>query len=239
MYQLSKTNKDISGLKSKYPNYRKYIVHTPNQINYNSYLLDENVKIVVGIGVAGTGKTWMSSSVGIDKLVKKDIDKIIITRPTVSLDETLGYLPGDLQGKMTPWLMPIFDSFKEYITTQRLKEYLVNEDIEICPLSFIRGRTFNNCWIIADEVQNSTVSQMKSLLTRIGNNSKMVLTGDLEQTDLKDIPNGLGDFLKRYELSRLSNNDTKLEEIIKIVIFNENDIMRSEVVKEIINIYKF
>ena len=132
-------------------------------------------------------------------------------------------------------MIPIYDCFKEFVSSQRLKEYVLNEQIEICPLSFMRGRTFHNSWIIADEVQNATVNQMRTLLTRIGRNSKIVLTGDLAQCDLS-IGNGMADFLKRYQLY-CEDNDTT--ENIRVVELGDTDVVRSNLVKTMLDVYKY
>lgn len=203
--------------------------NTSNHVKYNAVLADPNVKISVGIGAAGSGKTLLPATHALHNLLVKKIDKIVITRPAVTMEETVGYLPGDINNKMHPFIIPIYDSFKEYVSMQKIKEYIANEEIEICPMAFMRGRTFNNSWIIADEVQNTTVNQMKSLLTRIGHDSKMSLTGDLNQCDIKNV-NGLSDFIKR--LNKYN------EESIKVVEFDENDVMRSDIVKTILGIYK-
>lgn len=210
----------------------------PNHKVFADHLRNDSVKLLVGIGPAGSGKTLLSCAHAINRLLQKDISKVLITRPAVAMDESHGFLPGDLESKMMPWLVPIYDAFKEYVTIHRLKELIHNEEIEICPLSFIRGRTFNNAWIIADEVQNSTCNQMKTLLTRIGKDSKMVLTGDLEQCDLKG-PNGLEDFLKRYYYYASEYDTLDEDEMIKIVSFDEDDIMRSEIVRHVLNVYKY
>lgn len=209
----------------------------PNHKMFADHLKNDNVNLVVGIGPAGSGKTLLSCAHAVNKLLQKDIAKVLITRPAVAMDESHGFLPGDLESKMMPWLIPIYDCFKEYVTIHRLKELIANEEIEICPLSFIRGRTFHNSWIIADEVQNSTCNQMKTLLTRIGNNSKMILTGDLQQCDLK-VPNGLEDFLRRYHYFKIDNIEDE-DDAIKIVTFDETDIMRSDIVKHVLNVYKY
>lgn len=215
----------------------KVLEKRPNHKVFADCLRDPGAPLVVGIGPAGCGKTLLSCAHAINRLVKKDIEKIVITRPAVSMDEQHGYLPGDLESKMLPWLIPIYDCFKEYVTAPRLKELIHNEEIEICPLSYIRGRTFSNCWVIADEVQNSSVNQMKTLLTRIGGDCKMILTGDLQQCDLKGT-NGLDDFLKRYRYYS-GDNENSFSSLVKIVEFEEDDIMRSEIVKHVLNIYEY
>jgi phosphate starvation-inducible PhoH-like protein len=215
----------------------KALEKNPNHKAYAYHIANPNVPVVIGIGPAGCGKTLISCAHAINHLVNKETSKVVITRPAVSMDESHGYLPGDIESKMMPWLIPIYDCFKQYVSVQRLREYIQNEDIEICPMSFIRGRTFNNSWIIADEMQNSTVNQMKTLLTRIGHDSKMIITGDLQQCDIKET-NGLEDFLKRHEYYI---NDTEIDndEMIKFVTFDEHDIMRSDIVRHVLDIYKY
>lgn len=203
----------------------------PNHKRFADCLRNDDIPLVVGIGPAGCGKTLLSCAHAMNRLVvKKDIKKIVLTRPAVAMDEQHGFLPGDLESKMLPWLIPIYDCFKEYVTAPRLREFISNEEIEICPLSYIRGRTFTNCWVIADEAQNSTTNQMRTLLTRIGSNCKMILTGDLQQCDLKG-QNGLDDFLKRCDGGSKSP-------LISVVEFGDEDVMRSDVVRHVLDIYK-
>lgn len=209
--------------------------NTPRHMHYNSMLQDPSVKVTIAFGPAGVGKTLMPSTHAIHHLLQKDIKKIVITRPHVNMGDDLGFLPGGKNEKMQPWLIPIYDSFKEYISADRLKEYLRNEEIEICPFNFMRGRTFHDSWIIADEVQNTTVVQMKALMTRIGNNSKMCLTGDLQQCDLQ-VQNGLNDFLNKLTMYSSQQKDGQTS-LIQVIQFTEEDVMRSEVVKEILEIY--
>jgi len=203
---------------------------TENQNRYSKLLNKDDVKIVIAIGPAGTGKTLMGCSYAVHNLLNKDINKIVITRPTVSMGEDLGFLPGRMEDKMHNWLMPIYDSFSEYMQYERIPEYIKNGKIEIAPLSFIRGRTFHNSWIIVDEAQNISKPQMKTLLTRIGQNSKMILTGDLEQCDIEG-GNGLEDFVWRLK------NTKKQAHTIQIVEMTKSDIMRSDIVKDVLYIY--
>ncbi len=223
------------------------LAKTKNQVLYSKHLSDPGVGMVVGIGPAGSGKTLLSCAHAIQGLVRNDIKKIVITRPTVSADEQIGFLPGSLEEKMLPWMVPIYDCFKEYVSAQRLREYMHNEEIEVCPLSFMRGRTFHNSWVIADEVQNSTVNQMRTLLTRVGQNSKIVLTGDLAQCD-SHAQNGLADFLKRYGLwsEDAQAHHTGLEGYeeptlprIEVVRFEDEDVLRSDLVKVILDVYRY
>jgi phosphate starvation-inducible PhoH-like protein len=156
-------------------------------------------------------------------------DKLIFTRPSVSVDEELGFLPGTLEEKMAPWIRPIYDVLYNFITPKEVTALLEDKVIEIAPLGYMRGRTFKNCWIVADEMQNSTVSQMKMLMTRLGENSKLVITGDLEQHDRINEMNGLEDFLNKFRGKRSSS--------ISSIEFENKDIQREEVVKEVLEIY--
>lgn len=204
------------------------IPRNANQETYLLKLLDSKKHIVFGIGPAGTGKTLLAVQVAIKLFKEGVIDQIVVTRPAVSVDEELGFLPGTLEQKMAPWTRPLFDVFKEYWTAREIEGMLEEGIIEIAPLAFMRGRTFRNSFIIADEMQLSTSSQMKMLLTRIGEGSKMAVTGDLEQADRGE-DNGLKDFL------RLVDNKTSLG--FEIVKFDQKDVERHQVVKEILNIY--
>jgi len=158
------------------------------------------------------------------------VDRIIITRPIVSVDEELGYLPGSVEQKMNPWTRPIFDIFSEFISLSEIKNMVEQGVIEISPLAFMRRRTFKRCFIIADEMQNSSPKQMKMLLTRIGDDSRMVITGDLNQSDRSN-DNGLYDFIHRLQMVELTNSS------IQHVELNDNDIQRSAVVSHILKIY--
>lgn len=193
------------------------------------YLEDRNINIVFAIGPAGTGKTIISTLAGIRELKGGDIDKFVVTRPAVSVDEQHGFLPGTLQEKMAPWTRPIFDVFEDYYTPDQI-EYMINDNkIEIAPLAYMRGRTFKNSFIIADEMQNATDNQMKMLLTRIGDNSKIVVTGDLAQHDRGYEQNGLKMFIERL-MSKGSDR-------IKLVEFCSADIERHPVVEEVLSLY--
>ena len=201
---------------------------SPNQQSYLTKLQDDSTSIVFAIGPAGTGKTMLAVQHGIKLFQEGLVDKIVITRPAVSVDEDLGFLPGTLNEKMAPWTRPIFDVFQEYYQTKDIAKMLDEGVIEISPLAYMRGRTFKNAYIIADECQNTTVNQMKMLLTRLGENSKMVVTGDLAQADrLND--NGLIDFC-----NLLKNKPTKHIDVIQ---FDHKDIERHDAVKEVLKIY--
>jgi len=211
-----------------------YVPKGKQQELYVKQLMNPKVKIVAGVGAAGTGKTLFACESAIRLLNNCEIEKIVITRPTVAVEnESFGFLPGDIQNKMNPWLIPIFDIFLEYFTQKEINKYLFEGIIEISPLCFMRGRTFKNCFIIADEIQNSTPSQMLMLTTRLGDRSKLVLTGDLNQSDLK-VENGLEDFIYRFKRYEKMNG---LMEDIGLVEFEMTDIRRSEIVKTIIKLY--
>jgi phosphate starvation-inducible PhoH-like protein len=199
-----------------------------SQENYVLTLLDPGKDIVFGIGPAGTGKTMLACQVAVKKFLEGEVDRIVVTRPAVSADEDLGFLPGTLEEKMAPWTRPIFDVFREYFYANEIEGMIQEGVIEISPLAYMRGRTFKDAYIIADEMQNATPNQMKMLLTRIGNNSKMVVTGDLAQADrLKD--NGLIDFI-----GHLKDAETRRIEVCE---FAYKDIERHQVVKEVLRVY--
>ena len=193
---------------------------TINQILYVKKLMSLKSPIVVAAGPAGCGKTLLACQVAAQKLISNQIDKIVITRPTVSVDEALGFLPGKLEKKMEPWVKPMFEIFER----ER-----VQKSVEIVPLAYMRGRTFRNSFIIADEMQNSTPNQMKMVLTRIGEDSKMVVTGDLNQSDLRFALNGLNDLFHR-----LSDKDL---EYIDHVIMTGEDIQRHPAIVEVLKLY--
>jgi phosphate starvation-inducible PhoH-like protein len=213
---------------------------TSNVLSKNQLMYEKLVNkpplynpIVVVIGPAGSGKTFIACQAGINKLLNKEVKKLVITRPAICVDESHGYLPGDLNAKMHPYMKPIYDVFLEYVTMATLKSHIKNEVIEICPFSFLRGRTFNNCFVIADETQNTTKGQMQTLLTRIGDNCKTIVTGDLSQSDLKTPENGLSDLIERCERQYIFSDEI----CIDIVKFTDDDVIRSETTKKIIHLY--
>lgn len=206
--------------------------YTPKNLSQERYiklLKNKNKKIVVANGPAGTGKTLFATEYGIKYFMTNVYEKIIFTRPSVSVDEDLGYLPGTLEEKMAPWIRPIYDILYRFITPKEVSQMMEEKLIEVAPLGYMRGRTFQNAWIVADEMQNSTVAQMKMLLTRLGENSRLIVTGDLDQHDKESEINGLEDFLKRFSGKR-SDSISSFE-------FERSDIQREEVVKEILDIY--
>jgi len=200
-----------------------------HQEEYFAILQNDAKKIIVVTGPAGTGKTAIAVEQMVRAFLIGKCETLIFTRPSVSVDEDLGYLPGTLEDKMSPWIRPIYDVLYQFISPKDV-EYLIEEKrIEIAPLGFMRGRTFKNTWMIADEMQNSTISQMKMLLTRLGENSRLVVTGDLEQYDRQGEVNGMEDFLSKFRGKRSAS--------ISSFEFARSDIQREAVVKEVLDIY--
>ena len=211
---------------------RRRVQIYPKSLSQETYLLklnDPNKMIVFAIGPAGTGKTMLAVQWAIDQLKYGSADKIIITRPAVSVDEEHGFLPGDLNEKMAPWTKPIFDVIAENFNAREIENFVKEGVIETSPLAYMRGRTFKNSVVIADEMQNATPSQMKMLLTRLGHNSKMVVTGDLQQAD-RPSSNGLLEFLQLF-------NNFENNRYVDLVKFDVQDVERHEAVKEILAIY--
>ena len=229
---LPESNNNLIAIKS-YLKKNKQVTIVPRNLAQEQYVeLLKNPKkyIVFAIGPAGTGKTMLGVQMAIKLYKEGMISKIIITRPAVSVDEEHGFLPGDLNAKMAPWTRPIIDVFEEYYHPKEIADMLENGIIEISPLAYMRGRTFKNAFIVADEMQNTTPSQMKMLLTRIGNGSRMVVTGDLNQAD-RPRENGLLEFCNLYGLG----GDYRM---IAMAQFGTEHVERHPVVKEILKIYK-
>jgi len=219
------SNKDKINFEDKYSKPRN-----SSQEKFLNFLKNKDSRIVIASGPAGTGKTLFGIEQGVRMYIMENYEKLIFTRPIVAVDEDIGYLPGTLEDKMAPWIRPIYDILYNFMSPKEVEILIIEKIIEISPLGFMRGRTFKNCWIVADEMQNSTVSQMKMLLTRIGENSKLVITGDCEQYNRKYEINGLEDFLNKIK-GRNSNH-------IHSVEFNKSDIERESVVKEVLEIYE-
>lgn len=206
-----------------------------HQEMYCKLLKTKNRKIVIANGPAGTGKTLFATEFGIRYFLTNTYEKLIFTRPSVSVDEELGFLPGTLEEKMAPWVRPIYDVLYNFLSPKEVQQLMEEKVIEIAPLGYMRGRTFKNAWIVADEMQNSTISQMKMLLTRLGENSRLVVTGDLQQFDRAFEQNGLDDFLRKFQARKevISSGQIATFE------FEKSDIQREEVVKEVLDIYDF
>lgn len=203
----------------------------PRNISQRKYLdlLYSSMPIVVGTGPAGTGKTLLACHAGSKALANRQVERLILTRPAVSVDEQHGFLPGTLEKKMEPWTRPMFDCLHRYMSPKQVKILISDGKIEISPLAYMRGRTFDNAWIIGDEMQNSTPSQMKMLLTRIGEGSKLIVAGDIQQHDRGFEENGLLDLITRADPNSLS---------IRHVNFTDDDVVRSEVIKDVLSMYR-
>jgi phosphate starvation-inducible PhoH-like protein len=200
------------------------------QEHYIDILTDENCPIAVTSGPAGTGKTYLAMLAAIRAYRTGQVEKIVLTRPAVGVDdERHGFLPGDLNAKMEPWTRPLFDVLKEYYNTKEITRMLEEEILEISPLAFMRGRTFKKSWIIADEMQNATPSQIKMLLTRLGEGSKIVVTGDVKQADRNNQQNGLLNF------DTITNG--KEMTFIRTCRFTNKDIERHPAVAEVLSLY--
>lgn len=206
---------------------------TPNQKSYVESM--EKSQISIGIGPAGTGKTLFACTHAIQQLKSQNVEKIIITRPVVPVEEDIGYLPGKLNSKMEPWTRPLFDIFQDYFEVKTVAQMLQCGTIEIAPLAYMRGRTFKNALIIADEMQNSSPNQMLMIVTRLGTRSQLLITGDLNQSDRME-NNGLKDFLIKKELYDKYETSTGN---IHITHFNDTDIQRSSIVTEVLKIYDY
>jgi phosphate starvation-inducible PhoH-like protein len=200
-----------------------------SQEAYITNLYNPNKRIVFAIGPAGTGKTYLAVQKAMKDFKEGRINKIVVTRPAVSNGEQHGYLPGDLNQKMAPWTRPVFDVIEEYFNPRDVKNMLEEGIIEIAPLAFMRGRTFKHSIVILDESQNTTPAQMKMALTRIGEGSRMFVTGDLRQSDYKEGKNGLYDFCTKL--------DADYSSMISVTKFSRDDIERDEIVTEVLRLY--
>ena len=201
----------------------------PRSANQAEFLAAmQNKDMIFGIGPAGTGKTYLAVAVGVSMLIAGKIDKIILTRPAVEAGEKLGFLPGDMREKVDPYLRPLYDAMHDMLPADQVERRLTNGEIAIAPLAFMRGRTLSNAFVILDEAQNTTPVQMKMFLTRLGNNARMVITGDLSQIDL---PIGIESGLK--QATKILKNISD----IAFINFDENDIVRHPVVSKIVVAY--
>ena len=223
-----------SGRKSRQKNLAPvYRPRSENQKQYVNFLSNSSIPIVFGIGPAGCGKTLFACTSAVDGLKRGLYQKIVLTRPIVPVEEEeLGFLPGTLVKKMDPWTRPLMDIFLEYYKQHEIDFMIGSGVIEISPLAYMRGRTFKQCFIIADEMQNSSPGQMLMLTTRIGDGSKMVITGDLKQSD-RSAENGLLDIMNKIKSYKLKEKDIGIE----IVEMNQGDIERSPIVTTILKIF--
>jgi phosphate starvation-inducible PhoH-like protein len=211
---------------------KKRVVMLPRNVPQEDYceaLLDDARSIVFAMGSAGTGKTLLATLAAIQGVQEGKYERVVITRPAVSVDENHGFLPGTLIDKMAPWVIPIMDVFKEYYHPKQVNRMLQDEMIEIAPLAFMRGRNLKNCFVIADEMQNATPIQMKMLLTRISEGSKMVVTGDLNQHDRTFAENGLADFI-----ARLRRDGSRR---FSVTEFGREHVERHPIIDEVLRLY--
>ena len=209
--------------------YNGKIIRPKNKSQYDYYKLLENNTIVFALGAAGTGKTYLAVAYAVSMLKLKKVNKIIVTRPIVEAGENLGFLPGELKEKVDPYLIPIYDALHDILGKETTDRYLDKEIVEIAPLAYMRGRTLNDAFVILDEAQNTTSTQMKMFLTRLGYNSKMVITGDESQIDLK--PSVKSGIVVASEL-------LKDIEDISCIRFDSKDVVRHPLVSKIIHAYE-
>ncbi len=203
---------------------------TPKSLNQRRYVeAIESHDMVFGIGPSGTGKTYLAVALAVDALLTKEVSRIILARPAVEAGERLGFLPGTLQEKVNPYLRPLYDALYDVLDPDRVERYLEKGIIEVAPIAFMRGRTLNDAFVILDEAQNTTSEQMKMFLTRLGFNSKAVVTGDITQIDL---PNG-----RRSGLIEAVEVVKKVEGL-RFVYFTERDVVRHSLVQRIIRAYE-
>jgi phosphate starvation-inducible protein PhoH and related proteins len=206
------------------------VPRTRNQERLVLALQDDSQHIVVTAGPAGTGKTYLAMLAAVKAFRNGDVDRIVLTRPAVGVEgEEHGFLPGDLNQKMDPWVRPLTDILREYYRQPDIAAMIAEQTIEIAPLGFMRGRTFKNCYIIADEMQNATPNQCKMLLTRIGENSKIVITGDIEQADRIKGNNGLADLCERLGEGGVKG--------IAVCDLDDRDIQRHRIISSVLTLY--
>lgn len=211
-------------LKTKKKNIFSY---TDNQLKYIKAMADKD--ITFGIGGAGTGKSYLAVAMAVSMFIEKKVSRIILTRPVVEAGEKLGFLPGDVKEKVDPYLQPLYDALYEMLPAENVDRYLATKELQIAPLAFMRGRTLSNSFVILDEGQNTTITQMKMFLTRLGSGSKMVITGDLSQIDLPThTESGLIDAIEKLK---------NLKEI-SVVRFEKKDVVRHPIIAKIIEAYE-
>ena len=206
----------VGSLKLKTVNQRKIV----DSIEHND--------LVFAVGPAGTGKTYTGIALAVKALKNRNVKRIILTRPAIEAGENLGFLPGDLKEKLDPYMQPLYDALKDMIPSEKLKKFLDDEIIQIAPLAFMRGRTLDNAFVILDEGQNTSSSQMKMFLTRMGKNAKFIVTGDPGQMDL---PKGISGINEAIKILKGTKG-------VAIVRLDDSDVVRNKLVKKIIEAYK-
>ena len=228
----TKETKTIKFDQSRTRTEKKAINLIPKSVNQEKYilaLLDENTDIVVVGGPAGTGKTYLAMLAAIKALKAGETNRIILSRPAIGVeDEQHGFLPGDINQKMEPWTRPLLDVLREYYTAAEIAHMLEEQIVEIAPLAFCRGRNFKDSWIILDEAQNATPGQLK-IMTRIGVNSKIVITGDIEQADRKTADNGLLDLQNRLRKGVIPG--------LQLCHFEIKDVQRHRIIEHVLKLY--
>ncbi len=206
------------------------VPRTRNQEKLVLALQDAGQHIVVTVGPAGTGKTYLAMLAAIKALKQGECDRIIMTRPAVGVEgEQHGFLPGNLVAKMEPWTRPLLDVMRDYYRPQDIVTMIEDQIVEIAPLAYMRGRTFKNAWIIADEMQNATPAQAKMLMTRIGTNSRIVITGDVEQADRNNGDNGLMDLCERLQARPVRG--------IAVCELEGRDVQRHKIIGDVLKLY--
>jgi len=221
------------------PVFKKKDSYNPRSLKQKEYVdaLNNNEKpIVIATGPAGTGKTLFPCLKSVDMLLLGQISKIVLTRPLVTVEEDLGFLPGSIDDKMSPWTRPIFDVFLETFTKSELDKLIREHSIEIAPLGYMRGRTFKDAVIIADEMQNCSPLQMQTLVTRLGRGSRLFITGDLHQSDRREC-NGLNDIVNKMTL--YYENHPTVQKLVELIALESNDVQRSKIVKQMIDMYAY
>lgn len=231
--RMTHTENTISFTQAPRPQARRIdlVPRTRNQEQLVLALQDAQQHIVVTVGPAGTGKTYLAMLAAIKALRQGECDRIIMTRPAVGVEgESHGFLPGNLVAKMEPWTRPLLDVMREYYRPQDIVTMIEDQIVEIAPLAYMRGRTFKNAWIIADEMQNATPAQAKMLMTRIGTNSRIVITGDVEQADRNHDQNGLLDLCDRLRQKPVQG--------IAVCELQQRDVQRHRIIGSVLKLYE-
>ena len=229
-YQHENTIRFDQAIPKAAPRRIDLIPRTRNQERLVLALQNPDTHIVVTVGPAGTGKTYLAMVAAVQALKQGDCDRIVMTRPAVGVEgEQHGFLPGNLVAKMEPWTRPLLDVMREFYRPQEIAAMIEDQVVEIAPLAFMRGRTFKDAWIIADEMQNATPSQVKMLLTRIGSHSKIVVTGDVEQADRQYGDNGLMDLCERLTATPVVG--------MEICALETRDVQRHKIIGSVLKLY--